>query len=336
MYLNVAPELLELGLASSVLVARGVDNTRSTPEFLAYRRQVGKRLAAHWRNRSISAHPAIREYHRVHELFGVADEPPAPEKLVLYVRRNQDLTNSGPIVDGYNLVSAKTLLSIGAHDLRKLATPITLRKCDADDVFIPLGQSERQSVAGEFGYVDPDKRVICRLDVLQGDHSKTTRESRDVVFFLQANRCLSSAALLKGTWYLAEIIERFTGGKAEIVGFVDAGGIRTVGSSKPFVSFNEFKGLNLRKATVVRAEPIPEVPALSIVTARAEAEELALAPTAALPGQIAGQQVIIATGLSPISVGRRSLSAYLMTVSGDSAATAVKVESDIPDGLKLY
>jgi len=336
MHLNVASDLLELGLASSALVARGVDNTRILPELLAYRRHVGKRLAAHWKNRSISAHPAIREYHSAHELSGVVDEPPAPEKLIMYVRRNQDFTSSGAIVDCYNIVSAKTLLSIGAHDLEKLATPVSLRKCGEDDVFIPLGQTERQDVAGEYGYVDPENRVICRLDVLQCEYSRTTRDSRDVILFLQGNRCLSSSALLKGTWFLAEMIERFTGAKAEIVDFLDVGGTKTMGSSKPEVTFNDFKGLNLRKATVVRSGPLPEIPALSAVTVKAESEVHALAPTASLPPAISGQQVIIASGLHPVNVGGSQFRAYLMTVNAEAAASPLTVESGIPDGMQLY
>ena len=176
MILHVAPDLLQLGLSSSVVVARGVDNTRTAPELIAYRRQAGRRLGAHWKNRSISAHPAIQEYHRLHQLFGVTDEPPAPEKLIMYVRRHQDFPSAGAVVDAYNIVSAKTLLSVGAHDLSRLTPPIALRRCTADDVFVPLGRTAEQRLAGEYGYVDAQQRIICRLDALQCEHSKTTRE----------------------------------------------------------------------------------------------------------------------------------------------------------------
>ena len=52
---------------------------------------------------------------------------------------------------------------------------------------------------GEYAYVDPQGRIICRLEALQCDYSKVTHESRNVVFFLQGNRYLSPAVLLKGT-----------------------------------------------------------------------------------------------------------------------------------------
>ena len=220
--LQVSPELRQLGLATAVVVARGVDNSRNPPELMAYRRAVGRQLGAYWKNRSLSTHPALQEYERVHRLFGVAAEPAAPEKILRYIRRHQDFTIAGAVVDSYNIVSAKTLLSIGAHDLAKLRTPVTLRPVEPDDVFIPLEETSPRSCVGEYAYVEPDHRVICRMEVLQGDHSKVDSGSRDIVFFLQGNAALSSQELLAGSWLLVELIETFCGGKAELVELLEA------------------------------------------------------------------------------------------------------------------
>ena len=220
--LRVSGELLRLGLSSAVVVARGVDNSRTSPELTAYRREVGRQLGAYWKNRSLSTHPALREYERIHRLFGVADEPAAPEKILRYVRRHQDFTAAGAVVDSYNIASAKTLLSIGAHDLDRLRTPVTLRRVEAADVFIPLEETSPRSCAGEYAYVDSDHQVICRMEVLQGNHSKVDGGSRDVVFFLQGNAAIASQDLLVGSWFLVELIETFCGGTAELVDLLEA------------------------------------------------------------------------------------------------------------------
>jgi DNA/RNA-binding domain of Phe-tRNA-synthetase-like protein len=220
--LNVSPELLRLGLSTAVVVARGVDGSRTPPELAAYRQSAGRRLAAFWKNRSLSSHPALQEYERLHRRFGVADEPAAPEKLLRYVRRHQDFTAAGAVVDCYNLVSAATLLSIGAHDLAKLKPPITLRPVEPGDTFIPLGESTPRDCQGEYAYADPEGQVICRMEVLQGDATKVGPTSRDVVFFLQNNREIPVQDLLAGAWLLVELIERFCGGTAELAGFLEA------------------------------------------------------------------------------------------------------------------
>jgi DNA/RNA-binding domain of Phe-tRNA-synthetase-like protein len=220
--LTVDPALLQAGLSVAAVVARGVDNSRTSPALLTYRRQVSRELAAYWKNRSLSSHPVLAEYERVHRLFGVENEPAAPEKLLRTLRRHEDLGAAGAVVDCYNLVSARTLVSIGAHDLARFETPITLRPTTANDRFFPLGETQPQNVADEYAYVEPDGRVICRLEVLQAEHSKVTAEARDIAFFLQDNRALGAGELLKASWHLAELVTTFCGGTAELVSFHDA------------------------------------------------------------------------------------------------------------------
>ena len=343
MVLQVDSELLQAGLASSAVVARGIDNTKISAELIAYRRHVGKRLASFWKKRSLADDPGLAGYQQAHAAYGVEDEPSAPEKLVMYVRRNKDFTSTGAIVDCYNIVSARTRLSIGAHDLDKLATPVTLRVCTDQDTFEPLKLNELQEetppVAGEYGYVDPDGRVICRMDILQCEYSKTTRDTRDAVFFLQANSNLSAAALLKGSWLLAEMLERFTGAKTELVNFYDGfsdtgGGAKTSGRGKPTIEFDEFKGLDLRKGGVAEVSPLDGMPALSAVTvAVGDGEVRALTPTSALPSDASGQGVVVVCGLNPIAAGGQTFDAYLLSADG---ASLLSVESPIPDGTPLY
>lgn len=333
--LEVAPELLTAGLCSAALVVRGADNSRTSAELLSYRRQVGKRLSAHWKNRSISAHPAIREYHRLHNQVGVSNEPPAPEKLISYVRRQRDLTAAGPVVDCYNLVSAKTLLSIGAHDLAKLDTPVTLRIASATDVFVPLGETKEHSHPGEYAYVDPQNRIICRLDVLQCEYSKVTEQSSDIVFFLQGNRVLPATTLLKGAWLLAELIEKFCGGRAELVAFYDAGRAEVDRLAGPMVTHDEFKRLDLRVGTVLEARPHPGLGALSVVVVKLQDVAEALVPSCMVPDNVPGRRVVVATGLYPITLAGKQITSYLVTAHQHSISDVLQIKAAIPDGARL-
>jgi DNA/RNA-binding domain of Phe-tRNA-synthetase-like protein len=334
MLLDVAPRLLELGLSTAALVARNVNNTRTVPELIAYRRAVGRKLAAHWKNRSISAHPAILEYHRLHQLFGVEDEPPAPEKLITYVRRNRDFTASGSVIDCYNVVSARTLLSIGAHDLVKLSLPITLRTTTPQDVFIPLGETAAKTLSEEYAYVDPQGSVICRLDVLQCEHTKTTRDTLEIAFFLQGNRSLPAAVLLKGAWLLSEMVTTFCGGTVELVDFFDGGPVAPAVTMKPKISFETFKHLKLQKATVKDVSPLPNLAALSAVTVQAKDQIEALIPSSALAG--GQEEVLVATDLHPIAVAGKTFTAYVPSLHRGDLATALQVEAEIPNGERLY
>jgi DNA/RNA-binding domain of Phe-tRNA-synthetase-like protein len=225
--LDVAPDLLRLGLSTAVVIARGVAHDRTPPALIDYRRKAGQQVAGQWKNESLSSHRVLAEYERIHELYGARGEPSAPHKLLQYVTRHKDLTGADPVVDCYNIVSAKTLLSIGAHDMARIRTPITLRRLYEDDFFQPLQGGEPRSCDGEYGYVDPEHRIICRMEALQCDFTKVTADTRDVVFFIQANREIASPDLLAGAWLLAELVERFLGGSAELVSFQEATGGRS-------------------------------------------------------------------------------------------------------------
>jgi DNA/RNA-binding domain of Phe-tRNA-synthetase-like protein len=327
--LEVAADLLELGLCAGAVVARGVRGGKTPPELLAYRKQAGARLAAFWKNRSISAHPAIAEYHRLHEQFGARGQVPAPEKLITYIRRKKDLTAAGPVVDCYNLVSARTLLSIGAHDLAKFTPPITLRSCTPKDMYTPLGQTDPVSVAGEYAYVDADYRVICRLEVLQGDFSKVTAETRDVVFFLQGNRLLPSTILLKGAWLLAEMITRFCGGSCELVSFHDATASgEPIG--KPTIGIDQFRGLNLQVGTVVSSTRHATMSSLHAVRVHLDKEVEALS----IANAEADSQVVVATNLHPLRVGQQEFTAQVLTAHS-RLMSPLRVAEAIPDGKRL-
>lgn len=220
--LSVSPELLDLGLSTAVVIARGIDANRPSRAFIEYRRRCAGELASYWKNRSISQIPAFREYERLHRLFGVEDEPAAPEKLLRFVRRNYDFTGAGVVVDCYNLVSAKTLLSIGAHDLARLQAPVVLRRVENGDTFVPLNETAHVNCQGEYAYVATGGQIICRMEVLQGKDTRVEATSRDVVFFLQNNQRIGIGDLLTGSWLLVEILERYCGCKAELVEFQEA------------------------------------------------------------------------------------------------------------------
>lgn len=334
MILAVAPEIRELGLSTAVLIARELDNTKTSRELLAYRRAAGQRVAGHWRNRSISAHPAIREYHRVHEAFGVSGELPAPEKLILYVRRNRDFTAVGAVVDCYNIVSARTLISIGAHDLDRLDLPITLRQIVATDLFQPLGTGETHRLTGEFGYVDTHGYVICRLDVLQCEWSKVTKSTQSVAFFLQGNSALTPATVLKSSWLLAEMVARFCGGEVELVSFLEAGKPAPSKVIKPQISIDAFENMGLEVGTVIRTAPINGL-SLSAITVQTDAEIEALAPQSVAQAATSGQRVLVAVGLHPLVVNGRTFRAYLPTLNVAGGLSFAVVADNIPDGRRL-
>lgn len=335
--LNVEPAILEMGLSVAALVARNVDNTQIKPGLIAYRRHVAGQLADYWKNRSAQAHPVIEEYHRVHHQFGQLQEPPAPQKLINHLRRNRDLTSSSALVDCYNLVSARTLLSIGAHELGKLALPITLRIAGAGDVFVPLGETKPLELVAEFAYIDANRSIICRADVLQCEGSKTTRDSRDVLFFFQGNRLLPATVMLKGIWLLSEMVTSFCGGTTELVSFFDAGPTVHPVPLKPTISFETFTQLQLQKGRILSVRRLAKLPALSAVTVQTNTRTEALVLSSAFPDLLPGDDgILVVTDLHPLTVAGETFTSFVPVLRNRAGAGPFKVDSAIEDGARLF
>jgi DNA/RNA-binding domain of Phe-tRNA-synthetase-like protein len=92
-----------------------------------------------------------------------------------------------PIVDVYNLWSARLGLSIGAFDIDRIQGSISLRITNGSERFRPLGanHSEKLVEPGGFAYVDDSGQVLCWLDVRQGESTKLTANTQKVIVIIE-------------------------------------------------------------------------------------------------------------------------------------------------------
>ena len=162
----------------------------------------------------------MAELHSIFRKVGVNPRKlqPSCERLVQLVLKRGAIPAINNLVDTYNLVSLRWNCSLGAHDLDRLVPPVRLRFLNGDESFVPLGSREPEPFGrGEFGYVDAESRLICRLDVRQADFSKITSETANVLLIVGATRALDAADLER---ILAETVDRVTeacGGRGEIL-----------------------------------------------------------------------------------------------------------------------
>ena len=138
------------------------------------------------------------------------------ERLLGHALKRGDLPAINTLVDAYNLVSIRSLCSLGAHDLDTIALPVNLRLLTGRESFTPLGRSSPYSVtAGEFAYVDARDRVLCRLDLLQADFSKVTHNTRNAFLIIEATSGHRPELLQRASAYATTLITRHCGGTAD-------------------------------------------------------------------------------------------------------------------------
>src|SRR3712207_4399142 len=126
----VAEECLAPGLRAGAVVFRNVRVDLVSP---ALRAEIAREVEAIRERlpdpRAVGSLPEVVSYREVLSKVGVNPrrEQPSVERLLTFARKRGDLPAINSLVDAYNLVSVRFLCSLGAHDLDRIALPVTLR-----------------------------------------------------------------------------------------------------------------------------------------------------------------------------------------------------------------
>jgi DNA/RNA-binding domain of Phe-tRNA-synthetase-like protein len=196
-------------------------NTDTSEEFEQFRREVIEEIQADFTPEKIETDRTLQGFRRLHEAFGVSNRKniAAPENLLRFLLKTGTLPRINLAVDLYNLVSVKTRLSLGAHDITHLVGDVHLRLTDGTEGFWPLGAPEPKGIApGEYAYIDTGaNEVICRLEVRQGDKTRVTADTTDCFYILQGNAFTPVSTIKAATELLIEWTHRFLGGEARLL-----------------------------------------------------------------------------------------------------------------------
>jgi lysyl-tRNA synthetase class 2 len=199
------------------VVVAGVDNSVSRPEIAARARRAGELLRAELGAEDIVAHPVVAAWRAAFAAFGARPSKyqSSIEALVRRVRRGDELPAINPLVDLYNAVSVETLLPIGGDDLDLVSGATALRLARGDEDYLPLGEeTPSPPEPGEVIYAD-DATVLCRRWCWrQGERTKITAATRDVVLNVHGLPPGTREQVERACRTLAEEVPRLLGGAA--------------------------------------------------------------------------------------------------------------------------
>jgi DNA/RNA-binding domain of Phe-tRNA-synthetase-like protein len=221
----VAEECVRLGLRAGAVVFRGARVGPRAPalhaEIAAEVRAVRERFSG---PAAVRALPEVAAFHEVLRRAGANPrrEQPSVERLLTFALKRGDLPAVNSLVDAYNLASVRSLCSLGAHDLDRIAPPVSLRLLTGGEPFTPLGAAAPAAVVpGEYGYVDARGRVLCRLDVLQADFSKVTADTANALLIVEGTAAHPPDALRQAFAEATALVTRHCGGVAEVVAYLN-------------------------------------------------------------------------------------------------------------------
>jgi methionyl-tRNA synthetase len=252
----------------------------------------------------------ISEFKDIYSKVNVDVDTPM-EHLHKLIQEKGQLPQINTVVDSYNLVSAKTMLAMGAHDLNKIKGDIHLRFVEPTDKYIELDQKEVQKLpSNEFGYVDDESQVLCRLNIKQSNITKVDENTLNIVLIVDGNSNTSDEYLLNATEEACKNIVKYCGGSYNILAFGD-----------------QFP-LNLKVAKVLEAKLHPNSDKL-IVMSIDIGEETPRQLVAGLqkyysPEELVGKKIAVVSNLKPAKLGGE-LSQGMLIAAEDSNVKVVKI-----------
>ena len=217
---DVSNNVLELGLTVACFVMGGLENTESTPSFDLYLEQQTNLILQNLSRENIKDDPVLQGFRLLHERVGCSNRKniAASENLLKFLLKTGHLPRVNLLVDIYNLVSIKSHLALGAHDIKYIGGNVHLKMTTGQESFWPIGSNEPDSVRpGEYAYVDDDNDIICRLEVRQVEKTKVTLNTKECFYILQGNPLTSSDVLKAATENLIDLTQRFCCGQARIL-----------------------------------------------------------------------------------------------------------------------
>ena len=185
----VEKKVLDLGLKIKFVIIEGMDNHRAS-SFLDKKDEMLNKLINDYKDLNIEEDKILNGFHKILENGEISKRKntPASENLIRSLIERNSFYSINPIVDIYNIISLKTKLCLGAHDIDKVSGNVTLRFHNGNEMFIPVGDGTVHKVKlNEYSYIDDNNDILCRLEVRQVEKTKVTEDSKNVFYIVEGN-----------------------------------------------------------------------------------------------------------------------------------------------------
>ena len=185
MLFSIQKELFDIlpDLTIGMVVAKDVDNTRSSDEIDGLLVQAVEEMRKNFGGDKPQDHPRIKPWRTAFSKLGISGSKfqSSIESMARRVLKGDPFPKINPLVDLYNSVSLRFFVPMGGHDLDTLEGNIHLRFAEGWEPFTPMGGGETSAVPkGELVYCD-DREVLTRNWVWrQCEKDKATEKTKNI------------------------------------------------------------------------------------------------------------------------------------------------------------
>jgi DNA/RNA-binding domain of Phe-tRNA-synthetase-like protein len=217
MNFSIQKELFHIlpDLTIGMVVATGVDNTRSSKEIETLLSQAIEEVKNNFVVDKAQEHPNIKPWRAAFSKLSISGSkfPSSIESMAKRILKGDPFPRINPLVDLYNSVSLKFLVPMGGHDLDTLKGNIYLKFAEGWEPFTPMGGGETMTVPkGELVYRD-DQEVLTRNWVWrQCEKDKATEETKNIFIPIDVLGDVGRGCAEEIIRKLSDLIPKYLGG----------------------------------------------------------------------------------------------------------------------------
>lgn len=211
----MASEVSSLGVRGAYFAIGNLQNSEKDSRFELLRKAVIEHTLDCLSAESIENDPVLIGFRELHNAVGRSNTKnvSSPESLLQFLLEKKALPRINLIVDIYNVISIKTRLALGAHNISNISGGVHLRLTNGNEKFMPLGSTKEKTLGpGEYAYVDDDNDVLCRLETRQVEKTKVNLDTTECFYIVQGNLKTSDGEILAAAEELISLTTEFCGG----------------------------------------------------------------------------------------------------------------------------
>lgn len=218
--IKVYDQIHKLYIVVNFIVFKNIRNRKSDQLFNDYQQQVFSELIPDLSKEMLKKDPVLEGYRNLRTKLGLSRNKYicSSEALLKLLLKKNTLPHVNLLVDIYNLLSVKTHISIGAHELGMIDQYLDFKITSGSEIFIPMGSDEAIEISkGEYAYIDGGNEVLCRFDHRQCHKTRITEATRSCLLIIQGNPYTTKEHISNVAEELMTLVNEYCGGEAEII-----------------------------------------------------------------------------------------------------------------------
>lgn len=223
MYLSISQSIFDLhhDAMLGLVFVEGADNRGEMGGFAEQQKAVERSVRERFpTTEDVGKDPFIQAWRRAYRAFGCDphDYRCSSEALTRQVVKGNDIWGINPLVDCYNFISLKYVLTAGGEDADKIVGDIELRRATGTEPFVRLGGTENEPPeVGEVIYADAEGVLCRRWNWREADRTKLTADTTRAVLVVETVAPMTRETLEAATAELAQLVETWCGAQTKTV-----------------------------------------------------------------------------------------------------------------------